>query len=362
MRLLITIREDLSVDEMFYGSGYSQNIKFLYDLFDSMGHQVELLVNNLPESGVFLFSEKPYAATTYNHLMLNPQNVSIVFEIGATIPDVSRQLLREKTGCKIVSVRFGNSMVMDMEQVFLKPPEHPERLNYPGADMLWTLPHHRNAMGYFETVFDCPVRIAPYIWEPDFVAKPFAMDAYEINERDIYVMEPNVSVLKNALIPMTIVERLYRESPSAFGKANILNGGHFFRAEYFLENIVRPFRSLQADANKAYFHDRIGFDTVFQRPDILLCHQWDCELNNLYFEALYRGVPMVHNSDALSEAGYYYEGFDVQAGVTAVKAALEETDFQSRVVVDASVVSRYSIHHPEVQQQYVDLLDEVVNM
>jgi len=71
---------------------------------------------------------------------------------------------------------------------------------------------------------------------------------------------------------------------------------------------------------------------------------------------------MVHNSDALSEAGYYYEGFEVQAGVTAVKAALEETDFQSRVVADASVVSRYSIHHPEVQQQYVDLLDEVVNM
>ena len=39
---------------------------------------------------------------------------------------------------------------------------------------------------------------------------------------------------------------------------------------------------------------------------IILSHQLKCELNYLYFEALYLGLPLLHNSPMISEYGYFY--------------------------------------------------------
>ena len=60
--------------------------------------------------------------------------------------------------------------------------------------------------------------------------------------------------------------------------------------------------SLNASATKeaaGIFFERCRFSDVFSHPDILLSHQWNNALNYLYLEALYKNIPLVHNSDFL---------------------------------------------------------------
>jgi hypothetical protein len=77
-----------------------------------------------------------------------------------------------------------------------------------------------------------------------------------------------------------------------------------------------------ATAEKRYnFSDAMG-----QKGGVVLSHQWECALNYLYYEALYGGFPLVHNSPFLKDVGYYYEGFDIDDGVRALEKAVFEHD------------------------------------
>jgi hypothetical protein len=58
-----------------------------------------------------------------------------------------------------------------------------------------------------------------------------------------------------------------------------------------------------------------------QYGGIVLCHQWENGLNYVYYEALYGGYPLVHNSPFLKHVGYYYDQFDIDAGAQALETA-----------------------------------------
>ena len=46
-------------------------------------------------------------------------------------------------------------------------------------------------------------------------------------------------------------------------------------------------------------------------------------MNYSHLEALYLGVPLIHNSPALENLGYYYPEFDVDMGAKQLKNAIE---------------------------------------
>ena len=48
----------------------------------------------------------------------------------------------------------------------------------------------------------------------------------------------------------------------------------------------------------------------------VVTHQTLNELTNLYFETLYLGLPLIHNSPMLEDYGYYYNDFDLEKGYT----------------------------------------------
>ena len=67
--------------------------------------------------------------------------------------------------------------------------------------------------------------------------------------------------------------------------------------------------ALQAHNNKVFFESRKPFIEIFDKPHILLGHQVENELNNLYKEAIYMGIPLVTNSPPYSSVTYNFEGF-----------------------------------------------------
>lgn len=359
MRLLLTIRNDVADPNVIFSNGFSQNLKFFFELLELLGHEPYLLVADENRDGKVVLAGRNYPTVTYQRVRSEDVRYDIAFEGGCTINPPFRDYLRERFGTRVVSLRYGISMIMDMEQM-----SHHETmtggLHFAGADWVWTSPHIAYGLPYLEVVYNAPGRVAPYIWEPDFVPRRFVSRG-QMDVRDIFVMEPSISIIKHGLIPLTIIEELYRRSPDAFGKATILNGSHYNMRTYFLENVVRNFSSAIAEANKVFFGGRVPFGQVFKRPDLLLGHQWGCELNYLYLEALWAGLPLVHNSDALAEVGYHYPGFDVHAGTERCLEALRDHDEARSLARAEAFVQRYSIRNPEVQAGYRRLIDEVMD-
>ncbi len=359
LKCLISMQPITDRPELWYSNGYNQNVKFFYDLLELMGHEPTFIAPGDVPGEQFVVKEKRYRCINQQKVVDDMLHCDIAFEGGVTINADMRDFLRGAFGTRIVSVRYGIGLLMDMEQLVHAETMSPG-IHVSGADVVWTSPHIAYGLPYLRTLYRCPSGISPYIWEPDFITRRFLANG-KPRVRDIYVMEPNISVIKNSLIPMAIIEQVYRSDPGSFGKAMILNGMHFYQRRYFLDNIARHLSCMPAERNKIYFTPRARFDEAFQQPDLLLGHQWGCDLNYLYLEALYAGVPLVHNSDSLREVGYYYPDFDVDAGRDQCLRALRDYRVEQAMPQNLAQVRRYSIHNPEVQQEYARLIEQVLD-
>jgi hypothetical protein len=351
----ITIRNDVPINQIVSGNGLSQNVKFLYDMMQLINCNPYFLVARPSPNNSIVFKGSNYKAYTVEEVITSQIQTDLALEAGVSINQNTRQRLRDKFNTKIVSIRYGHSMFMDMEQICHKETMS-AGLYVNKPDAVWASPHFLKAFSYLETIYQAPVAVGPYIWEPDFVTENH--DSTYIEKPDIYVMEPSISLLKNALIPLAIIEKTYRVEPEIFGKATILNGRHYNQQTYFLDNIARNMSSLLGENNKVYFSSRYAFDEVFKRRDILLGHQFECELNYLYLEALYKNIPLVHNSPAFAEVGYYYPEFDVNIGQSQLAAAINDKKYDENKNVE--FIYKYSIHNSANQARYLELIESIL--
>lgn len=359
LRCLITIQGRLADEGQWFSSGYSQNVKFLYDLLEAMGHEPCFAVDGDVEGERVEILGRSYRARSFADVFASPRPVDLLFEAGVTIDLGQRAILRER-GARIVAVRYGISLIFDMEQMIHAETMTPG-IHIGGPDVVWTSPHIAYGAPYLETLYSCPAAIAPYLWEPDFVDVRLGAEA-DPDQRDVYVMEPNMSVIKNALVPLAILEEVFRRDREAFGKGMVLNASGFYQRVFFVENIVRNFSSLQAGGGKVYFAPRALFRDAFTRRDVLLAHQWGCSLNYLYMEALHAGIPFVHNAEELADAGFFYPGFDVHAGAEQLARALAPHDAAAVARASDAVLARFSIKSPDVQREYARLLEQAMDL
>ena len=88
-----------------------------------------------------------------------------------------------------------------------------------------------------------------------------------------------------------------------------------------------------------------------------MSHQLLNALNYTYLEALYFNIPLVHNSEYIKDAGYYYPDYDTILGAKALHEALTYhdknlNDYQTRA---QRVIDRYSPNNPLVIERYKKL-------
>ena len=359
MNIAISFRHDMPVSQLVHGNGISQNIKFLYDLLELLGHKPYFLLFGDEAQHDSVLGGKQYRNYTFRHVIDTRMPTALALEIAVTLEPDHRADLREACGAKIVCVRYGNTMIMDIEESIFH--DRPKRtLYYADPDALWISPHFVKSKSYFEALYGCEAQYCPYIWEPDFVSGQFkASDVSDV--RDIYVMEPNINVMKTAMVPVCIVSELFRDAPDSFGRATVINGDVLQKNAFFLNNIIRNLPGTSAEHDKLFFSGRCTFDEAFRRPDILLGHHWHCGLNYLYLEAIYKGVTLVHNSEYLEFTGYYYPDFEIHRGKDACLSALAEKPTQEKMDNDRKILYRFSIHNPTVQQAYRELIESTLD-
>jgi hypothetical protein len=233
-------------------------------------------------------------------------------------------------------------------------------------DEIWVSPHYKQHYEYAGLINKMgPAKIAPYVWDPAILTlggtryfkwRPVAQGEQQV----IVILEPNISFQKCALIPLLIVEHLYRKSGQDFKV--LLGNSDKFQGNPFFTKTILPTLTLHRD-NKLVFSGRHSITSIMSDypSAIAISHQINNQYNYMTLEYLVSGFPIIHNAPDWSDAGYYYYNSSVEKGSKALEKALEyhSSTIEQYTAGAAALQWRHSPYNPEVQKAWKELIEQV---
>lgn len=351
-----------------WSNGLYQNILTLYKLLKKVenydifiilaaktSEEVEDFKSNFPDIDI----------EEYGELFTPKNDYDLLLEVGyAWDSHHVKKLKAVNPTVKLVGISYGNLYhIFNESLVFGKPDSVPPINDY--RDAQWISPHFEPTIEWFKLTFRTElVKIAPFVWSPDFLEKKIADNNLSLKDfqktnlrRSIGVLEPNINVIKTCTTTAAIAEMAHRLGKDPYDQCYIFNG------KKMLKSKVADMLFAKYDAvkdKKLFFEDRYQFVDIFTKHcGILLSHQHCNALNYIYLEALYCGIPMVHNSPYFKEAGYYYEEFDIKTGAEQLLKALKESKSEEEQTRDY-YLWKHSPENPKNINGYVDLIEEVL--
>jgi len=258
-------------------------------------------------------------------------NLDVIIELSAQLnPDWARAF--EARGGRIIGMRVANDFVIDSERMAhgLSATLLMSGVPY---HQIWTLPaFEQTCAPYYGTGFRAPVRIMQHLWSPVLLQHSLAQRGEEAsfayrpgrNRWRIAIMEPNICGVKTCHLPLLACDVAHRLDGRAIEQVRI------FCAQRLSENpsFVAFARATDLVAQGlATFEGRYPvIDILGPAADAIVSHHWENGQNYLYYEALFGGFPLIHNSRLIGDCGYYYRDFDPRDGASALLQALREHD------------------------------------
>ena len=299
------------------------------------------------------------------------EKTDILIEGTLTLEPEIEQKYREH-GAKIVSYRMGNDFIGDMEKMVHHLPGA-RAFNGTKYDAVWMIPQHMNTNRcYLEIMTKAPVYEVPHLWSPIFleemashVKEPFTFGyeqgQIEKNGARVSVLEPNISVLKNCMIPILIGEEAYRNHPELIKHIYLCNTFDI-KDDAAIFNYIGYTSAVKSNVMSVETR-HITPLFLAEYTDIVVSFQWENALNYVYYETLYGKYPLVHNSPMLKEkhVGFYYDGFDAYDGERQLINAIKtyDSDFESHQTWNQKLFDEVSPTNPENIRKYQILIEKL---
>ncbi len=279
--------------------------------------------------------------------LVRPQDVThdldVVIEMGAVL---SEEWMRHAHACgvRFVSFGVGHSYNAACEGILFEGKEGVFLTDPSLRVESWVLPQYEeNCAHLLRTLTQRPVVAMPHIWSPYFLelrinASAGAETAFGFVPRRadgasrswrVGIFEPNLSVAKNCAIPMLVCEHAYRTNPQSISGMMVMNSFHMKEHATFLRFALGLELTRQ---HRATYEPRLQFSDAMMRQklDAVVSHHSENGQNYLYYDALYGGYPLIHNSPFLQEAGqgFYYPEFSaVEGGEALLRAWRQPPEF-----------------------------------
>ena len=345
-----------------FSNGLQQNIVFLAELLKGIGftpiiainHKIEECID--PPTDILIIEE--------NELLEYCEDISFILNTAWMInADKVNFIKKSNPECKNVHVLYGNSMLADIERCSW---EDHISVNPDSVDGVWISPHYEISFEYFKTYYKTEkVFELPYIWSPKYVKIHEKIwnsinKSCFYNEKDkkhIAILEPNLNITKHCLPSIMALEEFFNQNGKELKKdINVYCSAKLIDKLYFktLINKLNIFKH-----KKIFFAKRKKVAEIFSHEcDLVVSHQLLNGLNYTYLEALYFNIPLVHNSEYIKEAGYFYPNYDTNLAAKAIKNAItnHSKNLQQYKEKSAQVLNKYSPTNPIVIEKYKKLL------
>ena len=287
-------------------------------------------------------------------------NIDYFLQAACVFPDKWIDILKNKNpNCHNIHIHYGNRMIGDIEECKLNTPACTPHL----VDEVWISPHFSFSKEYYETFYKKKVRVIKYIWDSKFVdeqelicrQKKETLYHNPNKDFDLCITDSNLTFLKNCIPSISIFENyIYKNNTDK--KLHIYCTGELTKAKHF-SSWVQTLLSFQEE--RLFFYSRQNYPSIFGPNNFgLISHQILCGLNYSYLEALYFGVPILHNSNYFRKFGYYYKNYNISEGGNRLKHMVDHynDNFDIYLNKNKEAIFKYSPHNPQVVQQYKEII------
>ena len=328
MNIGITIRFNKGTS--FQSNGMFQNLFFLADA-----------LNTIDEWNCYFLYESNYTP----NLILPPdkcislnefiQKRPFIFQV-IVLGGFSSEIFSEPifASTRLIAMYCGATMIDDIFKS-LQDTTHNKIVSSLKVDKVWTMPQHHANTGYLSAINgDTEVEVMPYVWDSRFIDIQlnecgFKDQEHFINKSSaklidtVNIYEPNNTILKTSMLPLAIAATHRRKGLYKLRRCNVFCATKILKNGYFQACLARL--GIKSEIDYFDFYGRSKFITSLAKlglKPIILSHQIMCELNYLYLEALYLGLPLIHNSNILSKYGYFYPDSDVKYAASLIDKVL----------------------------------------
>jgi hypothetical protein len=369
-----------SYSESIWTNGMKQNVlMFAHLLMKSKNNYEVYILNNEKVEGENLKRARYLEGLNIEYFDDKYLDMDIIFMMGAQIHESKVNKFKEDPNKKYVAYKCGNSYVVGMEKVLFGENKQTFVQVETTFDEVWYIPQqHDTNYGFFKTLYRTEAITVPFIWHHKYLLdsvvdielqhkngkykKGYKYEPFK-DKKTIGIMEPNINIVKYAMIPTMITEECYRGD---IGKEKIrslmITNADKIKVNHEFMGILKTF-DLYKD-KKITGESR--YQTAFmltQHLDVLVCHQILNPLNYLYLDAAFLGYPVLHNAELCSDLGYYYEKSDTVDGSKKLEYILTEhdnniTEYNER---NNKALQRYHADNEDLIKTYDKLIDNLYN-
>lgn len=325
------------------------------------------------------WSKKPYYLDDIDIYNFNEKfmDMDFIIVMGAQVHEDDLKKFKETKNKKVISYKCGNNYILHVEDTLFK--EEKTSFYEKEYDEVWYIPQqHENNQGYYHTLYRTDTVIVPFLWDSGYLLESlnevdvsFNRGTFTKNskynpdkeKKVIGIMEPNLNIVKYALIPTMIAEESYRTEigKNKINKVMITNGMSLGTNKHFM-SIINTFDLKRDNKITAEARYQTSF-IVSQHFDIVVSHQLMNPLNYLYMDIAYMGYPVLHNAHMCKDLGYYYEGSSTVEGAEMLNWILENHDnnIEEYNEKNKKVLERFSITNPKLVDAYDMLIENLFN-
>lgn len=357
VKIGITTRSDASI----FSSGLEQNIVFLYMMLEDIGYEPSF-ISESPLSKVLF--DIPVYQVDVNSI----RNYDIVLEIAHPLSEKLTGSFNS-AGKPLISIKYGNTFMSDIEKYIdkgLDAADMQTGINLPFRNReIWVSEQYFKFKDYIEVLNRSNVKIIPYIWDPCILMKhdnKFHLKNMLIERKDfkkIAIVEPNLNMTKNCMVPLSICEMAYDKSNTAIEEVLCFGAKVFEKNNVFLSFI----NNLNIHKNKiSSYEARYPIHNVFSKnyANTIVSTQLFNEQNYVYLETLFYKRLLIHNSPMFKDVGYYYPDYNINIASDRLLEAIDSFDQVKAQDSYESKLEELSIYNKKNQQLTAELIESIL--
>lgn len=364
---MIKIGITIDLRKSIWSNGINQNAIYLANLLKKIGYDTELihpLTDNLDDIDTI---------KTISILESYKNKYDLIIQLGFTV--TSNMMVQYKHMnhiIKLVSYKCGNEFLVDMESILFDASK--DRTNAKDGDnddpeaipdQIWSIPQMENScLQYYSYMLkQDKATVVPFIWEPMAIedhCKDHGFSTYKIKDlKKIGIMEPNLSVMKNLLIPVLAADIQYTNHSNI--EHVYMIGADIISSRKRLVQIISKTKLFKD--KKISADSRVNtVDALNKYVDIVLSWQWENNLNYLWLDVAWLGWPVIHNGSLCQDVGYYYDGFDINGAQTQIQNVIKnhnsDLEYLDR---NRNIIKRYTSENDDLKKNYKILIENVLN-
>lgn len=300
---------------LFY-SGLNQTAVQLAELLQTLQYEVTLVDYTNDDTTWFTDYPQTYQVEKLHQVF----NLDLLVDVDGHVSEAARHKAAKKT---VVFLRtFLQFAEMD-SQLYIESPYVPRSMKGVAEIWCWDILNPPETIPSIQTLFPCPIKRVPFIWTPTIVkhyAKPITYT--QGTSWTVHVAEKNTDNSSSSILPIVAL----RELPPGCNY-KIHNMEHLKENRFLKENVLVniEFEKLPvAFAEKEPWYQ-------WTENSILLAHSRFIPLRIGLLNAIWLGIPLIHNSPILLNLHptlkkMYYEGNSIQGIQRALQRFLADPD------------------------------------